>query len=141
VTPAPWDFLFTGFNTVNFPSLHWPIIVLSLVFLVGQIVLYNVRTRQLHRFTLLVSLQEWLLWTGVITFSLLLIEALFVFYFFFVVLTVLIGLATYVWVRFIRFPPEIAAYNEQLRRTRFFSQSKYKHPEATIRASRRRKRR
>ena len=141
MTPAPWDFLFTGFNTINFPSLHYPIIALSVIFLVGQVILYNVRTRQLHRFALLVSLQEWLLWTGVIMFSLLLIEALFVFYFFFVLLTIVIGLATYVWVRFIRFPPLIAAYNEQLRRTRFFSQSKYRHPEATIRTSRRRRRR
>jgi membrane protein implicated in regulation of membrane protease activity len=86
-------------------------------------------------------MQEWLFWTGLLTFSLLLIMALFAWYFSFVLLTVVIGVATYVWARFIRFPPMIAVYNEQLRRARFFSQSRYKHPEATIRARRTRRRR
>jgi hypothetical protein len=76
----------------------------------------------------------------VIMFSLLLIEAVFAWYFLFVLVTVLVGLGVYVWIRFVRFPPVIVQYNEYLRRTRFFSQAKYKHPEATIRPSRRRRR-
>ena len=47
---------------------------------------------------------------GLITFSLILIEALFVFDFFLVLVTVIIGLGTLVWVRFLRFPPFLAAY-------------------------------
>ena len=39
----------------------------------------------------------------------------------------------FIWVRFFRFPPYIQAYNDQLRRARFFSQSKYKAAEATVR--------
>jgi hypothetical protein len=86
-------------------------------------------------------MQEWLLWTGIITFGLLLIEAVFVWYFLFVLLTVFVGVATYIWIRFVRFPPIIEVYNQQLRRARFFSQAKYRHPEATIRTKRRRRRR
>ncbi|MDQ3871723.1 MAG: hypothetical protein M3301_08940 [Chloroflexota bacterium] len=135
------DYLFRPFNSDNFPDLFWPVTIAALLLLLGQVILYNVRTRQLRRYEPLVTMQEWLFWTGTITFGLLLIMALFVWYFLFVLLTVAIGAAAYVWIRFVRFPPLIAAYNEQLRRARFFSQSRYKHPEATIRSRRSRRRR
>jgi len=133
VTLAPWEYLFVAFNAANFPDLFWPMVVVSIVLLVGQIVLYNVRIRQLRKHEPLITLNEWLLWTGVIVFSLLVIEAVFVWYFVFVLASILVGLIVFFWVRFFRFPPMIAEYNEYLRRTRFFSQEKYKHPEATIR--------
>ena len=140
MTLAPWEYLFVAFNTANFPDLFWPMVVVSVALLVGQVVLYNVRIRQLRRHEPLVTLNEWVLWTGVIVFSLLVIEALFVWYFVFVLTTILVGLVVFFWVRFFRFPPMIAEYNQYLRRTRFFSQEKYKHPEATIRPRRRRRR-
>ncbi len=135
------DYLFRPFNSANFPDLFWPITIAAGLLLLGQVILYNVRTRQLRRYEPLVTMQEWLFWTGTVTFGLLLIMALFVWYFLFVLLTVVLGAAAYVWIRFVRFPPLIAAYNEQLRRARFFSQSRYKHPEATIRSRRSRRRR
>jgi O-antigen/teichoic acid export membrane protein len=141
VTLAPWDYLLQQFSAANFQDLFWPIVLASLLLLVGQVVLYNVRTRQLHRYEPLVTMQEWLLWTGICTFSLILIEALFVFYFLFVLVTILLGVACYLWIRFRHWPPEIEAYNMQLRRSRFFSQARYKHPEATIRSRNRRRRR
>jgi hypothetical protein len=141
VALGPTDYLLLAFNSANFPDLFWPVVIASIVLLVLQVILYNVRTRQLHRYEPLVALQEWLLWTGIFLFALLLVEAVFVWYFFFVLLTVVIGVSLYLWVRFIRFPPLIQAYNQQLRRARFFSQAKYRHPEATIRTKRRRRRR
>ncbi len=137
----PWEYLFLPFTAVNFHDLFWPIVAAALVFLAGQVVLYNVRTRQLRRFEPLVTMQEWLLWTGIVTFGLLLVEAVFRWYFLFVFGTIIVGLATYVWVRFRYWPPQVAVYNQQLRRARFFSQARYKHPEATIRTRRRRRRR
>ena len=121
------------FSADKFPDLWFPIMAAAAVLLVGQVVLYNVRSRQLHRFEPLRTLQEWLLWTGLIVFGMLLVEGIFKFYFLFVLGTILIGLATFVWIRFFRFPPMIAAYNEQLRRQRFFGQARYKAAEATIR--------
>lgn len=138
---APWEYLFIPFTAQNFHDLFWPIFAAALVLLIGQVVLYNVRTRQLHRFEPLVAMQEWLLWTGLVTFGLVLVEAVFRFYFLFVMVTLVVGLGTYVWVRFWYWPPQIAGYNQQLRRARFFSQERYKHPEATIRTRRRRRRR
>jgi hypothetical protein len=120
----------------GFPDIFNPIWVAALVLLVGTVILYNVRVRQLHRYEPLRNLQEWLLWTGLITFGLVLVGTVFRFYFLFILLFIVIGLATFVWIRFFKFPIEIEAYNEQLRRNRFFSQSKYKAAESTVRTRR-----
>ena len=132
---GPLEYLYPGmpFSPKNFPDLWVPLMIASGVLLVGTVVLYNIRTRQLHRFEPLRTLQEWLLWTGLIVFGLILVEGIFNFYFLFVLATIVIGLATFIWIRFVRFPPMIAAYNEQLRRQRFYGQARYKQAEATIR--------
>ncbi len=140
---APWEYLFLSFSSHNFPDLFMPTWVASLVLLVLLVILYNVRTRALHRHPPYLDLYEWLLWTGLITFSLLLIESVFVFDFFLVLTTIVVGLGTLVWVRFRRFPPELAAYEHKLARQRYFSRSKFARPEATIcpKAGRRSRRR
>ena len=80
------------------------------------------------------ALQEWLFWTGLAVFGLLIVSAIFKFILIIVLGTVIVGLIVFVWVRFFHFPPQIEAYNAQLRRARFLSQSKYRNPEATIRS-------
>ena len=67
-------------------------------------------------------------------FGLVLVGALFHFYFLFVFAFIVIGILTFIWIRFFRFPPMIAIYNEQIRRARFYSQSRYKAAEATVRS-------
>jgi hypothetical protein len=128
--------LFTVFDEGHFSDLFFPIWAAALVLLIGTVVLYNVRSRQLHRHEVLRTLQEWLLWTGLATFGLILVGSLFHFYFLFVFAFIVTGCATFIWIRFFRFPPMIAVYNEQLRRARFFSQSRYKAAEATVRTKR-----
>ena len=130
---APWEYLFESFNDFNFPDLFWPTVWTSLIGLVVVVVLYNVRTRQLHRHRPYLDLWEWLLWTGLITFSLLLVGAVFVFDFILVLATGVIGVATLVWVRFRRFPPVLAAYEQRLARQRYLSRTRVADPETTIR--------
>jgi len=127
-------FLVGGFSPDNFPDLFYPITVAALVFLVGTVVLYNVQTRRLHRHPPLVNLQEWLFWTGLAVFGLLLVYAIFKFYFVFVLITLIIGIGTMVWIRFVRFPPLIMSYNNILRREQYMSQQRYATAESTIRA-------
>jgi hypothetical protein len=143
VTLAPWDYLFRPFIRQNFPDVFDPIWISSLVLLVALIVLYNVRTRRLHRHQPYLELWEWLLWTGLITFSLLVVEAIFRFDFFLVLATIVIGLGTLAWVRFRRFPPILAGYERTLARQRYYTRTKYAKPETTIRPkpARRRRRR
>ena len=133
MTLAPWEYLFHAFNAFNFPDLFWPTVYASIAALIATVVLYNVRTRQLHRHRPYLDLWEWLLWTGLITFSLLLVGAVFVFDFFLVLGTALAGVATLVWVRFRRFPPILSAYERQLARQRYLSRQRVSDPEATIR--------
>jgi hypothetical protein len=133
LTQLPWDYLFTKFDSKNFPDLFQPIWVASAILLVVLIVLYTVRTRALHRHRDYLDMYEWVFWTGLITFSLLIVESLFVFDFFLVLTTIIVGLGTLVWVRFRKFPPILAAYEHRLARQRYFSRTKFQRPESTIR--------
>ncbi len=139
---APWDYLFLPLND-DFPfrdmyNLTW---VLALVGLVAMVLVYNIRTRQLRRHPPYLEMYEWLLWTSVTTFFLLLIYAVFHFDFLFTLLTVPVGLGVLIWVRFFKYPPVLAHYEAQLARARFYSKQKFAHPESTIRPKRTRRRR
>jgi hypothetical protein len=133
VTLAPWDYLFLSFNHRNFPDLFHPTWISSLFLLVVLTVLYSVRTRALRKHPPYLDMWEWLWWTGLITFSLLVIESLFVFDLFLVLVTEVIGIGALVWIRFRRFPPILAAHEARLARERYFSKQKFADPEATIR--------
>jgi hypothetical protein len=141
VTLAPWRYLFVAFNSRNFHDLFWPTVVASLVLLVVLVALYNIRTRQLRHHPPYLDLYEWLLWTGVILFFLLVMYGLFVFDYIFVIVTEAIGLGVMVWVRFIHYPPILAAYERQLAKQRYFSRQRYVRPETTIRPKTARRRR
>jgi hypothetical protein len=132
VTLFPLDYLFQSFNHKNFPDLFHPTWIAAAVLLVVLLVLYNVRTRALHRHPPFLEMWEWLWWTGLITFSMIVIESLFVFDFFIVLITQIIGIGTLVWIRFLRFPPILAAHEARLARERYYTKQKFADPETTI---------
>ena len=133
MTLPPWEYLFRSFNSHNFPDLFNPTWIASLILLGVLFVLYTLRTRRLHKHGTFVDMWEWLWWTGLITFLLLVIESLFVFDFILVLATAVIGIGTLVWVRFFRFPPLLRAHEQRLARQRYYSKQKFADPEATIR--------
>ena len=133
MTLAPWDYLFLPFNSGGFADLFYPTWIAALVLLVVLLVLYNRRTKALHRHQPYLDLWEWLWWTGLITFSLLLIESLFIFSFILVLATEIIGIGTLLWIRFVKFPPILRAHEQRLARQRYFTKQKFADPEATIR--------
>lgn len=133
MTLPPWEYLFESFNAKSFPDLFNPTWIASLVGLLATVLLYNVRTRQLRRHPPYLDMYEWILWTGLIFFSLILTYAIFSFDFLFTVLTIPIGVGILAWIRFVRFPPVLAAYEQKLARARYLSLQKFAHPEATIR--------
>ena len=134
MTLLPWEYLFLPFSRSNFPDIYDLTWMASLALIVVVIVLYNMRTRALHRHRPYLDLWEWILWTALITFFLVDVGALFLFDFFLVLGTLIIGLAILVWVRFRRFPPVFEIYEQKLARERFFSKTRFSHPEATIRS-------
>lgn len=136
MTLPPWEYLFLEFNEPNFPDLFNPIWIFALVGMVATVVLYNVRTRQLRHHAIYVDMYEWILWAGVIFFFLLLTYAIFHFDFIITVVSIPVGIGVLFWIRFVRFPPLLAAYETQLARARYYSKQKFAHPEATIRPKR-----
>jgi hypothetical protein len=134
-----------AFAPDNFQDTFYPISVAAFVLLIVAVVLYNVQVRRLHRHPPLVALQEWLLWTAVCVFGLILVEAIFEFWFVTVVATIAIGLGTFIWIRFRHFPPQIEQYNRQLARARATAQtraaSKYVDASSTVRSRKTRRRR
>jgi hypothetical protein len=139
----PWDYLWLAFSRDNFPDLFNQVWISSLVLLVVLVVLYNLRTRALHRHRLYTDMWEWLLWTGLITFFMLISGALFQFDFAVVLVIAVVGIGVMVWARFRKYPPLFDAYEHQLARQRYLARAKSSRPEATIRTKgvRRRRRR
>ncbi len=133
MTLAPWEYLFLSFNQANFPDLFDYVWIAAAALLAATVVLYFVRTRQLKRHQPYLDLYEWILWTGVILYSLILVYAVFHFDFVIVIATIPVGLGVLVWVRFVKFPPLLAAYDAQLAKQRYMSRFRYSHPDATIR--------
>jgi predicted membrane-bound dolichyl-phosphate-mannose-protein mannosyltransferase len=143
VTLLPWEYLWIGFSKINFPDLFNQVWIGSLVLLILLVILYNVRTRALHRHRLYTDMWEWLLWSGLITFFLLIAGALFQFDFAVVLVIAISGIGVMLWARFRKYPPLFEAYEHQLARQRYLARAKGSKPEATIRSkpTRRRRRR
>jgi hypothetical protein len=129
---APWNYLFIGFTPANFGPMFAPTWQLSLALLVTTVLFYNFQGRRLHAYTVFLDLNEWLMWTSLGVFSLLLMFTVFGFDFLFVLPTMIGGAFLFLWIRFVHFPPLIQAYEERLARQRYFQRSKTAHPEATI---------
>ena len=129
----PWQYLFEAFSDVNFPDIFNPMWIASSVLLVVLVVLYVLRTRALHRHRLYLDMWEWLFWSGLITFFLVVVGAIFKFDFIVVLVILVSGLGVMAWARFRRYPPLFEAYEHQLARQRYLARTRQSRPEATIR--------
>ena len=129
----PWEYFWVAFNSINFPDLFTVLWVTSLVLLVVLIVLYVLRTRALHRHRLYLDMWEWIFWSGLITFFLLVVGAIFQFDFAVILVILVSGLGTMAYARFRRYPPLFEAYEHQLARQRYLARTRQSRPEATIR--------
>jgi hypothetical protein len=129
----PWEYLFKPFNTHTFPDVYTKTWVASVLLLAVLVVLYNIRTKALHRHAPYLDMWEWLLWTGISLFGLILVAATFNFYLIVLLVILLSGLGVMLWVRFVRFPPMFEVYEQKMAKQRYFTRSKFAHPESTIR--------
>src|SRR4051794_6725847 len=111
---APWDYLFLPFNSFLFHDIFYPIAVGGLVLVIAGVILYNLRTRQLHAHPPYLDLYEWILWTTFIGGSMLIIAAVFFFDFLFVVFSLPIMLGVLLSARFFPFPPPFPPVAQEL---------------------------
>src|SRR5258705_6152514 len=93
----PWEYLFTRFDAHQFHDLYTPTWIATIGLLVALVVLYNARTKALHRHAPYLDMWEWLLWTGISLFGLILVAAVFRVYFIVLLVILFTGLATIVW--------------------------------------------
>lgn len=133
MTLLPWEYLWIGFNKINFPDLFNQVWMGSGVLLIVLIVLYVSRTRALHRHRHYLDMWEWIFWSGLITYFLLIVGALFQFDFAVILAIMFSGLGVMAWARFRKFPPLFEAYEHQLARQRYLARARSTRPEATIR--------
>ncbi len=129
----PWEYFWIGFNKINFPDLFDPVWIGSGILLIVLIVLYVMRTRALHRHRLYLDMWEWIFWSGLITYFLLIVGSIFQFDFAVILVLLFSGLFVMAWARFRRFPPLFEAYEHQLARQRYLARARQSRPEATIR--------
>lgn len=134
MTLLPWDYFFIGFTKRNFPDLFDQIWMGSGILLLALIVLYVLRTRALHRHKHHLDMWEWIFWSGLITYFLLVVGAIFQFDFAVILVILFTGLGVMAWARFSKFPPLFDAYEHQLARQRYLARSRSSKPEATIRS-------
>jgi hypothetical protein len=133
---GPWNqlnLLFLAFNDTNFHRLWGPMWMIALGGAFITVIYYNFQGRRLRAYSVFLDMNEWLMWTGLGVFGLLGLFTVFSFDFLFVLPTMVVGAALFIWIRFIHFPPLIQAYEERLARQRYFQRSRVSHPEATIR--------
>jgi len=133
LTHLPWEYFWIGFNKINFPDLFDPLWIGSGVMLIVLVVLYVMRTRALHRHRHYLDMWEWIFWSGIISWFLVVVGAIFQFDFAVVLVILFSGLGTMAYARFRKFPPLFEAYEHQLARQRYLARSRSTRPEATIR--------
>jgi hypothetical protein len=107
------------FTPASFPDLFTWMWVAGLVIAVGAVVVYTMAQRRYRRYPVILALHEWVFWPIVIGWGVIPLLAVIGVPLVLQLAIVLpaIGLAAYA--AFIRFPPRIAAANDEIRRRRF----------------------
>ncbi len=111
--------LFDAVTPLNFPDFFTLLWVASLVILVGAIMVYNAAGRRYRRYPAILALHEWVFWSIVVTWGVVPLLVIIHVPMLLILLIVLPGLAVAAWATFVKFPPLIAAANDEIRRRRF----------------------
>ena len=133
MTLLPWEYFWVGFNKRNFPDLFDPIWMSAGILLIVLTFVYWQRTKALHRHRHWLDMWEWIFWSGLISYFLLVVGAIFQFDFAVILIILFGGLGTMAYARFVKFPPLFEAYEHQLARQRYLARARTSRPEATIR--------
>ena len=85
----------------------------------GAIMVYTTAQRRYRRYPAMLALHEWIFWAIVVTWGLVPLLAVIHVPLALILLIVLPGMAVALWATFFKFPPIIAAMNDEIRRKRF----------------------
>ena len=107
------------FTPTTFPDLFTWMWVAGLVIATGSIVIYTMAQRRYRRYPVILELHEWVFWPIVIGWGVIPLLAVIGVPLFLLLGIVVPAMAIALYATFIRFPPRIAAANDEIRRRRF----------------------
>jgi heme A synthase len=113
------DALFQSFTPAGFKDLFTLMWAGSLLIVVGAVMVYVAAQRRYRRYPAILALHEWVFWSIIVTWGITPLLVVIHVPLLLILLIVVPGMAVAVWASFIKFPPLIAAENDEIRRQRF----------------------
>jgi hypothetical protein len=107
------------FTPATFPDLFTWMWVAGLVIAMGAIVVYTMAQRRYRRYPVILELHEWIFWPIVVGWGVIPLLAVIGVPLILQLAIVLPAMGLAAYAAFIRFPPRIAAANDEIRRNRF----------------------
>jgi len=131
------------FTPVNYPDLFTLMWVAGLLIAIGAIFVYNLAQRRFRRYPELLALHEWIFWPIIVTWGIIPLLVVIGVPLLLQLIVVLTGMGLAAWAAFVRFPPRIAAANDEIRRRRYVPPPRRPEPQRakSAPAGRRRRRR
>ncbi len=112
------------FTPATFPDLFTWMWVAGIAIAIGAIVVYNLAQRRYRRYPELLALHEWVFWPIIVTWGIIPLLVVIGVPLILQLLIIFTGMGLAAYAAFFRFPPRIAAANEEIRRRRYVPQSR-----------------
>jgi len=117
------------FNPVTYPDLFTWMWVAGILISIGAIAVYNLAQRRYRRYSEILALHEWVFWPIVTTWGVTPLLVVIGVPLILQLVIVLSGMGLAAYAAFVRFPPRIAAANDDIRRRRFVPPPRRATPE------------
>jgi hypothetical protein len=111
--------LFDAFTPLGSRDLFTLMWAGALLIVIGAIFVYTMAQRRYRRYPAILALHEWVFWSIVVSWGLVPLLAVIHVPLLLILLIVLPGMGIALWATFFKFPREIAAMNDEIRRQRF----------------------
>jgi hypothetical protein len=113
------NLLVEAFTPINFPDLFTLMWAGAIIIVLGSIFVYSTAQRRYRRYPQILALHEWVFWSIVVTWGIIPLLVVIHVPLLLLLLIVVPGMAVAAYATFVRFPPLIAAMNDEIRRRRF----------------------
>jgi len=117
------------FTPVTHPDLFTWMWVAGILISIGAIAVYNLAQRRYRRYPEILALHEWVFWPIVTTWGVTPLLVVIGVPLILQLVIVLSGMGLAAYAVFVRFPPQIAAANDEIRRRRFVPPPRRATPE------------
>ena len=107
------------FTPATYPDLFTLMWLAGLIIAIGSIFVYNMAQRRYRRYPELLALHEWVFWPIIVTWGVIPLLVVIGVPFILQLIIVLTGMGLAAHAVFVRFPPRIAAANDEIRRRRY----------------------